>query len=44
MTQANVDASKIFYLTGEMSSYYMATTDNMSEALNVYLEATEGGY
>ena len=44
MTQANVDASKIFYLTGEMSSYYMATTDNMSEALVVYLEATEGGY
>ena len=44
MVQANVDAEKVFYLTGEMSGYYMATTDKSAEALEVFLEATEGGY
>ena len=33
-----------YYLTGEMSGYYYATTTNAEEAVKVYLEAVEGGY
>ena len=43
MVQANVE-NKIFYLTGAMSSYYMATTEDAAAAVDVYLEETTGGY
>lgn len=33
-----------YYLTGEMSGYYYATTTNAEEAAKVYLEAVDGGY
>ncbi len=38
---------KVLYVTGEMDAektYYMATTENVAEAADVYLEETEGGY
>ena len=37
-------AGKTVYLKGGMSSYYMATTEDASAAIDVYLEATDGGY
>ena len=33
-----------YYITGSMSSYYMATTTAVASGVNVYLEETEGGY
>lgn len=33
-----------YYLSGGMDGYYMATTDNETQALPVYLENTSGGY
>ena len=36
--------NKVLYLNGEMSSYYMATTTNVAEAITVYAEKAEGGY
>jgi len=42
MVQGNLNAT--YYLAGGMSGYYMATTTDASAAINVYLEATEGGY
>ena len=42
MVQGNV--GKTFYLAGGMDGYYMATTTDMNAAIDVYLEATEGGY
>ncbi len=32
------------YLTGEMSSYYLATTEDASAGVDVYLESATGGY
>ena len=43
MTQENV-SNTVYYLTGKLEGYYMATTENPSEALTIYLEETEGGY
>lgn len=43
MVQQNVN-NTVYYLAGGMDSYYMATTDDASQALDVYLETTEGGY
>lgn len=43
MVQGNVD-NKLFYLAGGMSGYYMATTEDSTAAIDVYLEETEGGY
>lgn len=43
MVQGNLQ-NKIYYLLGGMSEHYMSTTDNAALALDVYLEATEGGY
>ena len=43
MIQANVN-NTIYYLLGGMDSYYLATTTDASAALDVYLEATTGGY
>ena len=42
MVQGNLN--KTYYLVGGMDGYYMATTEDASAALDVYLEATEGGY
>ncbi len=36
--------NKLLYITGEMSGYYYATTENVLEALDVYIEETTGGY
>ena len=37
-------AGKTVYLAGGMSGYYMATTENASTALDVFVEETNGGY
>ncbi len=42
MVQGNV--GKTFYLKGGMNGYYMDTTDNVADAIDVYLEKTDGGY
>lgn len=42
MFQSNL--SKIYYITGSMSSYYMATSTTASSGVYVYLEETDGGY
>ena len=43
MVQKNCN-NAIYYLAGGMDGYYMASTDNKVEALDVYLEETTGGY
>ena len=43
MVQANLE-NKVYYLTGAMDGYYMATTEDAAEAVDVYVEETEGGY
>ncbi len=44
MVQQNVQ-NKVFYLAGGMAqTYYLATTDNGAEGIDVYLETAEGGY
>lgn len=43
MVQGNLD-NAVYYLAGGMDGYYMATTTDASQAINVYLEKTEGGY
>lgn len=40
----NKSATTVYYLTGSMSGYYMATTSSISSAIDVYLEETTGGY
>ena len=42
MVQGNL--SKTFYLKGGMDGYYLATTEDISAAIDVYLEETTGGY
>ena len=42
MVQTN--AGKTVYLVGGMDGYYMATTEDVAAAIDVYLEETEGGY
>jgi len=37
-------AGKVLYLTGEMDGYYFATTEDINEAVDVYLEEVSGGY
>ena len=44
MVQGKLNDGNVYYLKGGMSGYYMATTTNVDEAIDVYLEATEGGY
>ena len=44
MIQGNVSSTDVYYLTGAMSSYYMATTTDAAAAIDVYLEETTGGY
>ncbi len=36
--------AKNLYITGEMNGYYYDTTENVAEAVDVYLEAVSGGY
>ena len=44
MIQQNVSSTDVYYLTGAMNGYYMDTTTDASASIDVYLEATEGGY
>ena len=43
MVQGNLD-NAIYYLAGGMDGYYMATTTDVNDAIDVYLEETNGGY
>lgn len=43
MIQGNKE-NGVYYLTGSLSGYYMATTDAVASAVNFYVEAVEGGY
>ena len=44
MVQGNLQ-NKVYYLAGGMhSTYYLATTEDVNAALDVYLEETNGGY
>ena len=43
MVQPNA-GNKTYYLKGGMNGYYMDTSDDIAQAIDVYLEATEGGY
>ena len=43
MAQGNKNYT-VYYITGVMSGYYMATTTDANKALVVYLEETDGGY
>ncbi len=36
--------AKNYYLAGGMNGYYLATTDDPAAAIDVYVEATEGGF
>lgn len=38
------NTGKVLYLTGEMDGYYFATTENIEDAADVYLETVSGGY
>ena len=42
LTQENL--GKNLYINGEMSGYYYATVEAAADAVQVYLEAVEGGY
>ena len=44
MVQENVSKDAVYYLRGGMSGYYMATSSSSDAAVDVYLEATKGGY
>ena len=43
MAQGNLD-NQMYYLAGGMDGFYMATTTDITAAIDVYLEATEGGF
>lgn len=44
MVQQNISATDIYYLTGAMDGYYMATTTDAAAAIDVYVESAAGGY
>lgn len=44
MIQQNISATDIYYLTGAMDGYYMATTTDAAAAIDVYVESAAGGY
>lgn len=47
MIQGKLNDGKIYYLAGGMGGYnnfYLATTDNADNALQVYIENADGGY
>lgn len=43
MTQGNLN-NAIYYLAGGMDGYYMATTTDKGDAIDVFVEETNGGY
>ena len=44
MIQESVSMTDVYYLMGGMNGFYMATSNNVENAIDVYLEETEGGY
>ena len=44
LNQNNLTPPATLYLTGEMSGNYLATTANIMDAVDVYIEETDGGY
>ena len=44
MVQGKLNDGKVYFLKGGMDGFYMATSSNANEAIDVYLEETEGGY
>ena len=44
LDQNNLTPPATLYLTGEMAGNYLATSANVLDAVDVYLEETEGGY
>ena len=44
MVQGNLNDGKVYYLDGAMNGYYMNTVTDPAAAIDVYLEATDGGY
>ncbi len=42
MTQQN--ASKVLYMKNAMSGYYVATSEDINDGVDAYLETVEGGY
>ena len=43
MIQSKVSTTSVYYLTGAMSGYYMATTTNAANAIDVYFEDAGNG-
>ncbi len=44
VAQNEATVKKNLYFTGKMSGYYLATTTNPAEAVNIHIEAVDGGY
>ena len=44
LQQNGLETPTTLYFTGEMSGNYLATSSNISDAVRVYLEETEGGH
>ncbi len=44
MVQENISSTDVYYIDGTMDGYYMATTTDVTTAMDVYLEETDGGY
>ncbi len=44
VSQNEETVGKKLYFTGNMSGYYLETTTNPAAAVNIHVEATEGGY
>ena len=44
MVQGKLNDGKVYYLKGNMNGYYMDTTTNYADAIDVYIETAEGGY
>ena len=44
MVQGNLDDTLYYFAGGKSGTYYLGTSENEADALDVYLETTEGGY
>lgn len=44
MVQENVSTEDVYFLDGGMNGFYMTTTTDEYEAIEVWLESTDGGY
>ena len=44
LIQSNLPGEPMLYFNGKMSGFYLATTENPDEAVDVYLEVVDGGY